>query len=68
MSLSKLWSTALLNPTPVETGCEQGKIPADTQWPLTVTDTPQAAKQEEWEEKTKLGNLARMAIALSNLF
>lgn len=30
-------------------------------------DTPQAAKQEEWEEKTKLGNLARLAMALSNL-
>lgn len=52
--------------TTVETGCEQGKIPADTQWWLT--DTSQAAKQEEWEEKTKLGNVAPVVMTLSDLF
>lgn len=61
-----MWSAALLTPSPAEIGCEQGKIPADTLWSLT--DTPQAAKQEEWEEKTKLGNLARMVIITSDLF
>lgn len=56
----------MLTPTAAEIGCEQGKIPGDTHWRLT--DTPQAAKQEEWEEKTKLGNPVRVAMADSDLF
>ncbi|KAG6381285.1 hypothetical protein JVT61DRAFT_5690 [Boletus reticuloceps] len=51
------WPTAVLTLTTTETGCEQGKILANTQWWLM--DTWQAAKQEEWEEKTKLANQFR---------